>query len=68
MKNLFLTSLSILALILLAQLVSAQPTALPPSGFPGPPVTALPIDGGLSLIIGGGIAYAAKKAYAKKKS
>jgi hypothetical protein len=66
MKNLFLTSLSILALILMAQLVTAQPTLLP--SLPGPPVSALPIDGGLSLIIGGGIAYAAKKAYAKKKS
>jgi hypothetical protein len=68
MKKILLPSLIVLALVLVAQVLTAQPTALPPSGFAGPPVTALPIDGGLTLIIGGGIAYAAKKAYNKRKA
>ena len=66
MKKILLTSLTVLALVLVAQVLTAQP--LVPPSFPGPPVTPLPIDGGLTLIIGGGIAYAAKKAYDKRKA
>ena len=32
-----------------------------------PPTTGAPFDGGLSLLIAGGIAYASKKAYDKRK-
>jgi len=66
MKKILLTSLTVLALVLVAQVLTAQPTVLP--SFPSAPVTPLPIDGGLTLIIGGGIAYAAKKAYNKRKA
>jgi hypothetical protein len=35
---------------------------------PPPPNTNIPFDGGLSLIIAAGVAYAAKKGYDKKNN
>jgi hypothetical protein len=61
-KNKF--RLSLLAIFLLIGITSvhSQP------GDPGPdPDPSIPFDGGLSLVIAAGVAYAAKKGYDKRK-
>lgn len=35
---------------------------------PPPPPAPTPIDGGIALLVGGGISYVAKKAYDKRKN
>lgn len=47
-----------------AMLVHAQGG---PGGPGGPPDPSVPFDGGLSLVVAAGIAYAAKKGYDKRK-
>ena len=59
MRKILFTSLAVTALVCVAQIALAQ--------GPPPPLQT-PIDGGLSLIIAGGIAYAAKKANDKRKN
>jgi hypothetical protein len=61
MKKVLFSSLAVTALVLVAQVIVATPV------LPLPPVQT-PIDGGLTLVIGGGIAYVAKKAYDKRKN
>lgn len=65
-----LSAMLILALACVSEVAEAQrgrrPVFRPPVVRPRgrrPPVTSAPLDGGLSLLIGAGIAYAAKKAY-----
>lgn len=55
--------------ILLMTLVElhAQPTGDPTGDPDATPVEEVPIDGGLSLLLGAGIAYGAKRAYTKRK-
>jgi hypothetical protein len=62
MKKVLFSSLAVLAMVLVAQVVLAGPST-PPT-----PPTPTPIDGGLTLLIGGGIAYAAKKGYDSRKN
>ena len=63
-KSLFAASCITLACMSMPFVVSAQP------GNPGPdpdPGTAVPFDGGVSLLVAAGIGYACKKAYDKRK-
>lgn len=55
--------------ILLMTLVElqAQPTGDPTGDPDATPVEEVPIDGGLSLLLGAGIAFGAKRAYANRK-
>ena len=64
MKNIINIVFVGLVLLLISSVSYAQPSLLP--SFPVGPSTPWPIDGGLSLIIGGGIAYMAKKGYDKR--
>lgn len=63
MKTTRLLSAAISIIICIISItVSAQP------GGPGKdPDTEVPIDGGVSLLVAAGVAYAAKKAYDKRK-
>lgn len=54
------------ALMLIVE-VKAQPTGDPTGDPDATPVEEVPIDGGLSLLLGAGIAYGAKRAYTKRK-
>jgi hypothetical protein len=45
-----------------------MPLLAQPGGPGGDPDVAVPIDGGVSLLVAAGIAYGAKKAYDKRKS
>ena len=49
-------------------LVFVAPLLAQPAGPGGDPDIAVPIDGGVSLLVVAGIAYGAKKAYDKRKS
>jgi hypothetical protein len=55
-----LTTVFIVGSICLPALLHAQ-------GDPGPDPDPVPFDGGLSLLIGAGVAYGIKKAYDKRK-
>lgn len=57
MKNIVYKSISLVMLLVAALPAMAQP----------PPPPATPIDGGLSLLLGAGAAYGAKKIYDKRK-
>jgi len=58
----------LLAMAMLAIMnVYAQPTGDPTGDPDATPVEEVPIDGGLSLLLGAGIAYGAKRAYDSKK-
>jgi len=46
----------------------AMPLLAQPGGPGGDPDMAVPIDGGVSLLVAAGIAYGAKKAYDKRKN
>ena len=63
MKKSLLASVFALAFVCFTQVVLAG--SFPPP--PPPPPSPTPIDGGIALLVGGGIAYAAKKAYNKRK-
>ncbi|MGZ5247011.1 MAG: PID-CTERM protein-sorting domain-containing protein [Flavitalea sp.] len=58
------TLLSVLSTICIAICI---PVITMAQGDPGIDPDPVPLDGGLSLLIGAGIAYGAKKAYDKKK-
>jgi hypothetical protein len=47
--------------------IHAQPTGDPTGDPDATPVEEVPIDGGLSLLLGAGIVYGAKRAYDSKK-
>lgn len=47
-------------------LVQAQPPDDPGEDPDPPPNTEIPFDGGISLLVAAGVAYAAKKGYDKK--
>lgn len=55
-----------ISLMMLVEL-SAQPTGDPTGDPDATPVQEVPIDGGLSLLLGAGIAYGAKRAYSNRK-
>lgn len=55
-----------ISLMMLVEL-RAQPTGDPTGDPDATPVQEVPIDGGLSLLLGAGIAYGAKRAYANRK-
>ncbi len=54
--------LLIVVILLIPALVHAQP-----DNTPGDPDSAAPIDGGLSLLIAGGVGYGIKKIKEKRK-
>lgn len=55
-------------LILMAFMnADAQPTGDPTGDPDATPVQEVPIDGGLTLLLGAGVAYGAKRAYDHKK-
>ena len=58
--NSLLTTVFIVGSICLPALLHAQ-------GDPGPDPDPVPFDGGLSLLIGAGVAYGFKKAHDKRK-
>ncbi len=55
-----------ISLMMLVEL-NAQPTGDPTGDPDATPVEEVPIDGGLSLLLGAGIAHGAKRAYANRK-
>lgn len=59
----------LLALLLTCatSLLNAQPPGDPGDDPDPPPPNNIPFDGGLSLVVAAGIAYAAKKGYDKRK-
>ena len=66
-KNKLVHLLFVVLLTCTVSLANAQGPGGP--GGPGPdpdPGTSVPFDGGLSLVVAAGIAYAAKKGYDKK--
>lgn len=70
MKNKFLPIMLVAVLVLAVAVASAQilpPPPPPPGGGPGggPGNPAVPIDGGVFLLIASGLAYGAKKLYNK---
>lgn len=60
-KYILLQSIFLMIVLLLPSLLQAQP-----GGLPGNPDNA-PIDGGLSLLIAGGVGYGVKKLREKRK-
>lgn len=60
-KTKFLYATLTLCLLCTGSLLYAQ------GGPGGDPDPAIPIDGGISLVIAAGVAYAAKKGYDKRK-
>ena len=58
----------IIAVMVMAIFCFAMPLLAQPGGPGGDPDMAVPIDGGVSLLVAAGIAYGAKKAYDKRKS
>jgi hypothetical protein len=64
MKKIILISSVFAILVISAGSLFAQGPPLPPA----PPSTAVPIDGGLSIIIAGCAAYGAKKIYKNKQA
>jgi hypothetical protein len=60
MKKSLLTSIFVLGFVCFAQVVFAAP--------PPPPPAPTPIDGGIALLVAGGISVVAKKAYDKRKN
>ena len=61
--NAFLTvTLGIICLICFPVLLHAAP------GDPGPGPVGAPFDGGITMVIAAGVAYASKKAYDKRKA
>ena len=59
MNKLLKPILLTLTLLLVAGLAFAQAPSTPPSGGPTP--TAIPLDGGASLLLAGGIAYGLRR-------
>jgi len=55
-------TLLVIAVLLMPALLHAQG----PDGTPGDPDAAAPIDGGLSLLIAGGVGYGIKKMKGKR--
>lgn len=66
MGNRFLQIVSVLALMVISVLAFAQigPPPAPPPPPPGPP--GMPIDGGVILLLSGGLIYGANKLYKKE--
>ena len=60
LKNLLPSLLLVLATTALALAQGAPPTGGPVPGTPPDP-TAVPIDGGISLLLAGGVAYGVKR-------
>ena len=58
----------IITVMIMAIFCFAMPLLAQPGGPGGDPDVAVPIDGGVSLLVAAGIAYGAKKAYDKRKS
>ena len=68
-KNNMVRLLAVLLFIGTVSVANAQGPGGPGSPGPDPdpgPGTSVPFDGGLSLVVAAGIAYAAKKGYDKK--
>ena len=59
MKSLFLTALLVILWMLPGPAAHAQPTSGGPD--PGPTPTDMPLDGGASLLLAGGVAYALRR-------
>ncbi len=60
--------LSMLSFFLIVSNERVFSQGLPPDpGCPTPPCPAIPLDGGISLLIAAGIAYGSKKVYNAKK-
>ena len=56
------------AFVVLATVVNAQGGPVDPGGDPGStPTSAVPLDGGLSLLLGAGVAYGVKKGFDSRK-
>jgi hypothetical protein len=64
MKKSLLTSVFVLGFVCFTQVVLAA--SFPPP--PPPPPAPTPIDGGIALLVVGGISYVSKKAYDKRKN
>ena len=58
-KYLTLTLLTLTLLLVLTGAAKAQGS--PPSGGPTPAPTAIPLDGGASLLLAGGLAYGLRR-------
>jgi hypothetical protein len=64
LKSVFKPSIIVVAFLCLALFSKAQGP-----GDPGPdPDPAVPLDGGLTMLVAAGIGYAAKKRYDKRKN
>jgi hypothetical protein len=60
--------LALLAFALTGAAICVQAQPDDPGGDPDPPPpTQIPFDGGLSLVLAAGVAYAAKKGFDKRK-
>ena len=59
MKNLFPTALLVILWMLASPAAHAQPTSGGPGPEPAP--TDTPLDGGASLLLAGGVAYALRR-------
>lgn len=70
--NLFIKHSLVIAFIFSLGIVTGMAQTAPPNGGPRPPVlppdpVEIPIDGGASLLIAGGVAYGLKKLRDRRK-
>ena len=65
MKNRLLSVSMIVALVLAATSAVFAQVGPPPPPPPPPPPTAIPLDGGVFLLLVSGLVYGAKKLYGK---
>lgn len=70
MKRNILTTLTLLMLLIAPLLLTAQTLPDPGGGYTGgdPDATPVPFDGGLTLLIAGGLVYGLKKSREKNSN